>query len=209
MAVAGRRGRIVLGLVVVLFTAALAVDTDVAALAARIKMPVLDLIVSIINPIGGGITLLVVCGALALLMGCLGRTRLCEAARLGALAFAYAGLLEFTLKHLIGRPRPDAALVATAGLLGPSWTHDVDSFPSGHATSGFAVAAVFGGYYPRLRLPLYALAAAIALGRVYLERHYVSDIVAGAVIGVAVALWLCHRRRLLPAETAVEPVVGR
>ena len=196
-------------LVVLLFTGAVAVDADVAALAARVKTPALDLIVGIINPIGSGITLLVVCAALALLAGYCGRRRLCEAARLGALAFACAGLLEFALKHLIGRPRPDAALAATARLLGPSWTHDVDSFPSGHATSVFAVAAIFGAYYPRLRLPLYALAAAIALGRVYLERHYVSDIVAGAVIGMAVALWLCHGRQVLPAETAAEPAAGR
>lgn len=192
-----------------LFTAAVAVDTDVAALAARVKTPVLDLIVGIINPIGSGITLLIVCTALALLMGCVGRRRLCEAARLSVLAFAYAGLLEFALKHLVGRPRPDAVLAATARMLGPSWTHDVDSFPSGHATSVFAVAAVFGAYYPRLRLPLYALAAAIALGRVYLERHYVSDIVAGAAIGVAVALWLCRRRQLLPGVTAVAPASGQ
>jgi len=201
MAVAG-------SLVVLLFTVAVAADAHVAALAARLKMPALDLIVGIINPIGSGITLLVVCAVLALLTGCLGRTRLCEAARLAALAFAYAGLLEFTLKHLVGRPRPDAALAATAALLGPSWTHDVDSFPSGHATSVFAVAAVFGAYYPRLRLPLYGLAAAIALGRVYLERHYISDVVAGAAIGMAVALWL-HRRRILPGGTGVEPAASR
>ena len=196
-------------LIVLLFTAAVAVDANVAALAARVRTPVLDLIVGILNPIGSGITLLIVCAALALLTGYCGRRRLCEAARLGALAFAYAGLLEFALKHLLGRPRPDTALAATMSLLGPSWTHDVDSFPSGHATSVFAVAAVFGAYYPRLRVPLYALAAAIALGRVYLERHYVSDIVGGATIGVAVALWLCRRRQLLPSGTAVTPASGR
>ena len=189
------RGRIVPGLVVLLFLAALALDAEVAALAARVKMPALDFMVGIINPIGSGITLLVGCAALALLMRRLGRPRPCEAARLGAFAFAYAGLVEFTLKHLVGRPRPDAALAVTAGLLGPSWVHDVDSFPSGHATSVFAVAAVFGAYYPRLRLPLYALGAAIALGRVYLERHYLSDVVAGAALGVLVAVWLDRRRR--------------
>jgi undecaprenyl-diphosphatase len=189
------RGRIVLGLVALLFVAAVALDADMVAWAPQAKTPLLDVLVGIINPIGSGVTLLVACAALAVLAWGCGRTRLCEAARLGALAFAYAGVVEFALKHLVGRPRPDAALAATAGLLGPSWAPDVDSFPSGHATSVFAVAAIFGSYYPWLRLPLFVLAGAIALGRVYLERHYLSDVVAGAAIGMVVAVWIYRRRR--------------
>jgi membrane-associated phospholipid phosphatase len=201
------RGLIVLGLVALLLVCAVGLDDDMTVWAAQAKTPILDLLVGIIDPIGRGVTLLVACAALALLAWRCGRTRLCEAARLGALAFMYAGLVEFTLKHLVGRPRPNAALAATVGVLGPSWTPDVDSFPSGHATSVFAVAAVFGTFYPRLRLPLYALAAAVALGRVYLERHYLSDVVAGAVLGVIVAVWL-HRRRQA-GRTGVDPEAGR
>ena len=108
------------------------------------------------------------------------------------------GHAEFAVKHLVGRPRPSARALS-APLLGPSFVPDVDSFPSGHATSVFAVATVFAAYYPRLRWPLYGLAAAVALGRVYLERHYVSDILAGATIGTIVATYfLTHRRVWLP-----------
>jgi len=168
----------------------------VAAWALRSRAPILDLMVGIINPIGAGITLLVSCLALAVLTRRLRRARLHDAAWLASLAFASAGLVEFTLKHLVGRPRPDATMV-TAGLLGPSFAPDIDSFPSGHATSVFAVATIFAAYYPRLRWVLYGVAAAISLGRVYLERHYVSDIVAGAAIGVTVAVLLyCHRHAL-------------
>ena len=99
--------------------------------------------------------------------------------------------------------------MATAGLLGPSFAADIDSFPSGHATSVFAVAAVFATYYPRLRWPLYGLAAAIALGRVYLERHYLSDIIAGAALGLTVAVRLYRYRLIVPGRMILERAVDR
>jgi membrane-associated phospholipid phosphatase len=180
---------------------AVLVDDVVAAWATRLKAPLLDLLVGVINPIGSGVILLAVCLALALLSRAAGRSRLHDASVLAALAFASAGLVEFTLKHLVGRPRPVAAL--TVGLIAPS-PAEIDSFPSGHATSVFAVATVFAAYYPGLRWPLYGLAAAIALGRVYLERHYVSDIVAGAAIGMAFAIYLYRRRYELPPRLILE-----
>lgn len=206
MAVPLGPSRIALGLFALLFVTALAMDDTMAAWAARCRAPMLDGLVGIINPIGSGVTLLVACVVLAAVSWRLGWPRLREAAWLAALAFASAGLVEFTLKHLVGRPRPDAAVVS-AGLLGPSLAPDVDSFPSGHATSVFAVAAVLGAYYPRLRWPLYALAAAIALGRVYLERHYLSDIVAGAALGVVAAAWLYRHRQAVPGGMTREPAV--
>jgi membrane-associated phospholipid phosphatase len=194
----------------VLFGGALLVDHVVAARADHWKAPILDVLVGLINPIGSGVTLLLISLALALLSRLLGRSRLHDASWLAAIAFASAGLVEFALKHLVGRPRPDVEL-AGAGLIGPHFLADFDSFPSGHATSVFTVAAVFAAYYPRLRWPLYALAAAIALGRVYLERHYVSDIVAGAAIGLALAVWVCrsrHRRAFL-RRLCLEPAADR
>jgi membrane-associated phospholipid phosphatase len=50
---------------------------------------------------------------------------------------------------------------------------------------------------------LYTLAAAIALGRVYLERHYVSDILAGALIGVVAAWALLNHPRVRGRRTDV------
>jgi undecaprenyl-diphosphatase len=180
---------------------AVLVDDALAAWATRVKAPLLDLLVGFINPIGAGVTLLVVCTALALASRVSGRSRLHDASCLAALAFASAGLVEFTLKHLVGRPRPVTAL--TASPIDPSLA-EIDSFPSGHATSVFAVATVFAAYYPRLRWPLYGFAAAIALGRVYLERHYPSDIVAGAAIGMAFAVCLYRRRDDLPRALVLE-----
>jgi membrane-associated phospholipid phosphatase len=193
-----------LALVVALLVAATAIviDARVAGWAAHYKHPLLDALVGVLNPIGSGVTLLVICLGVGVLCHWWPRSRLRDAAWLGALGFACAGLVEFTIKHLVGRARPDGALHGIV-IAGPTFAPDVDSFPSGHATSVFAVAAVFATFYPRLSWLLYLLAAAIAAGRVYLGRHYVSDIMAGALIGLVVA-WalLGHPRaavRRLPA----------
>ena len=170
-------------MLVVLGTA-FVLDDDVADWARQLRGPALDSIVGVINPIGSGVTLLAVCLVLAVLSR--SRPRLREAAWVGGLAFVTAGLIEYILKYVVGRPRP----VAAETLFGP----ELDSFPSGHATSVFAVATALASSYPAFRWPLYGLAAAIALGRVYLGRHYLSDVIAGAFIGFAIASLLVRHR---------------
>jgi membrane-associated phospholipid phosphatase len=59
------------------------------------------------------------------------------------------------------------------------------SYPSAHATTSAAAAVGLGRVLPKP--PLYALAAALALSRLYLGVHYPSDTVAGAALGWAVA----------------------
>jgi membrane-associated phospholipid phosphatase len=169
----------VLGAMLLVLATAFLLDADVADWSRQIRTPLLDGIVGLINPIGAGVTLLAACAALAVLGRVIGRPRLGEASWTGGLAFVAAGLIEFGLKYVVGRPRPAGA----GALLGP----ELDSFPSGHATSVFAVATALGASYPALRWPLFALASAIALGRVYLGRHYLSDVIAGALIGLAIA----------------------
>jgi membrane-associated phospholipid phosphatase len=179
-----------LGVVLLVIATAVALDGRVAAGMASWKHAVVDTVVGTLNPLGSGVTLLVVSAAFGVLGRAQRRSTLHEAAWLSALAFMIAGLVEFAIKHLVGRPRPDTVL-------------DVDSFPSGHATSVFAVATVFAAFYPRLRWPLYALAAAVAAGRVYLQRHYVSDVLAGAIIGIVIASILLGRRHALARWTCL------
>ena len=64
------------------------------------------------------------------------------------------------------------------------------SFPSGHATVSFACATVLALAVPRLRAPLFVLAALIAYSRVYVGVHYPFDVLAGAALGVGIAIAL-------------------
>ena len=86
------------------------------------------------------------------------------------------------VKYTVGRPRP-----VLDGLPALSSTISGRSDPSAHASTSFAGARVLSAALPRA--PLYAVAAAMALSRPYLGVHYPSDVVAGALLGDAVARW--------------------
>lgn len=62
------------------------------------------------------------------------------------------------------------------------------SFPSGHSTAAFCMAAVFSSFLPVFSLTFFLLAGLVAISRVYLGMHYPSDIIAGAGIGILTAL---------------------
>ena len=71
------------------------------------------------------------------------------------------------------------------------------SFPSNAAGVGFAVATAVFLRYRRIGLSLYALAFLWGFGRVYAGVHYPSDVIVGALIGVAAAFILTGLFRLL------------
>ena len=66
------------------------------------------------------------------------------------------------------------------------------SFPSGHSMNAFAVAVVYGYYFPFMLIPLLALAALIAASRVFFSLHYPSDVTVGAAVGILVASAVIH-----------------
>ncbi len=87
------------------------------------------------------------------------------------------------LKDRLGRDRPPLRDPDPATLVNLPQT---SSFPSGHATVGFACATVIALSVPRLRWPVFALAALIAWSRVYVGVHYPLDVLAGALLGVGI-----------------------
>ncbi len=130
------------------------------------------------------------------------RTRAVPWATLLTLASVLVSSLASTLAKLaFERPRPphgDAG-IDPVGALPSSW-----SFPSGHATTAFAAAAALGMLCPRLRLPALAVAAAVAVSRVYLGVHYAFDVLAGAVLGAAIGVLLVLlARRAVPVRVPV------
>jgi membrane-associated phospholipid phosphatase len=111
------------------------------------------------------------------------RRRWPYAAAAGGLAVAVAALLVAVLKDVFDRARPpfqDASL-DPIGIVPAS-----ASFPSSHAATAFAAAVAVGLVHPRLRRPLLAMAAVVALSRVYLGVHYLFDVIVGTLIGIGI-----------------------
>ncbi len=88
-----------------------------------------------------------------------------------------AGGLTAALKFLMRRGRPQEM----AGFYSTRYDHY--SFPSGHATRAACLALVFSHQFPGWAVAFYASALFVALCRVALGIHYVSDVLAGLAVG--------------------------
>ena len=120
-------------------------------------------------------------GLIVLLFGGAERFRAVEAAALAA-GTGVAAFLR--LKKAAGRRRPCALEPHCWSTVLPP---DQFSFPSGHTVTAFAVAASLSLCYPGLALGLLLCAASVAISRVLLGIHFLSDVVASAIIGTVLA----------------------
>jgi Membrane-associated phospholipid phosphatase len=100
-----------------------------------------------------------------------------------------AGIITQVMKKCINRTRPfvtypDIECMTSAGSA---------SFPSGHTSDAFSLAASLSMEYSKwyVVVPSYAWATTVAYSRLHLGVHYPSDVLAGAAIGIGSA-YLCH-----------------
>ena len=116
-------------------------------------------------------------------------------ARNALLVLVPVNLAVELIKRTVNRERPDGEHKRSNA-----------SFPSSHAANAFALALVFARRWRRWA-PLFWLGAAtIGFSRIYLNRHYLSDVVVGALIGLALAWittrWIAPRSGLRPPGTS-------
>jgi undecaprenyl-diphosphatase len=113
-----------------------------------------------------------------------GPERLTAIASAGSAAVVGVGLFT-SLKKLSGRKRPcEIEPHCWATLLPP----DRFSFPSGHTITAFSVSIALSEFYPALLPALLFSALSIAASRILLGMHFLSDVVAGAILGTLLAV---------------------
>ena len=93
---------------------------------------------------------------------------------------------HYMMKPLFGRIRPCYELGDIRLLVGCGGRF---SFPSNHAANAFSIACVVVYFYRKYAALLITSAVLISLSRIYLGRHYPSDVLGGAVLGILTA-WL-------------------
>jgi PAP2 superfamily len=100
-------------------------------------------------------------------------------------AVGTSAALCYGLKSVITSPRPDNE-------------RELDSFPSCHATTAFALARIQSHYHPDYAILWYSGAALIGYSRLDLNRHRLVDVLVGAGLGYLVGeIELGQKRGLL------------
>jgi len=106
--------------------------------------------------------------------------------------------VTFGIKTFVKRERPVNSLKNV--YMNGTPALDVYSFPSGHTSSGFAMATMFALRYPKYPLvyaPVFAWSLIVAYGRPYFGMHYPSDLLVGALIGTGSSIAVYSLRKEL------------
>ncbi|ABL64746.1 phosphatase PAP2 family protein [Chlorobium phaeobacteroides] len=118
---------------------------------------------------------------------------------------ALSGLAADLIKYILGRARPK--LYLNDGMYGMDffrWEHAWTSFPSGHSATAFSAAAALSLLFPRFRLFFFTAAILIAFSRIAINKHYISDVLAGSLLGLASTAFLYQRYFMTHCNAAGE-----
>lgn len=98
--------------------------------------------------------------------------------------FVLMTVIVFSVQNIIGRLRPYDVIngVSYLGFIDPG----VNSFPSYHSATSFFGAVFLGKEFKRFITLFFTLAILISFSRIYLGAHYLTDVLAGGIIGLVV-----------------------
>jgi membrane-associated phospholipid phosphatase len=164
-------------------------DQPALALAERIQSDTSRDVVRIVNRFGGGMNPPMIVIFFALAGAAYRKPEWVSHAMAMALAALSAGAVAHILKFAVGRTRPELWLGPFHHARGAA-----NSFPSGHTVGAFAIAGVL--LFASRSLPLRGvamwLATAVGVSRILAFRHWTSDVVASALLGL-LAAWVAAR----------------
>lgn len=172
------------------FDSFLKFDLAVFEWVQSMQSPVLNTIFKVITTLGDNGIIFILLGLILL---CTKKFRKIGVAVLAALVVMEIGN-NLVLKELFARPRPfnlDPAEYA--------WWHEIYrfpdivkqpsswSFPSGHTSSAFAACVAVLFYNRKIGIPAVIFAAIMGFSRIFVEVHYCTDVLAGALVGILYA----------------------
>lgn len=169
-------------------------DLSVFSWIQSIQNPVLTTILKIITTLGDDGIIFILIGIILL---CTKKYRKAGVAVLAALIVMEVGN-NLVLKELFARPRPFN--LAELDPVKYDWWAEVYkfpeivsrpssySFPSGHTSSAFAAMVAVLWYDRKIGIPGTVFAFLMGFSRIYVEVHYCTDVIAGALVGIVYAL---------------------
>lgn len=162
------------------------------------KNPVAYAVARFLNVAGGTLAMTIVT---AVLIAGLAIRRHFTAAISVALTVAVASGLSSLIKTAVARPRPTDGIVPAGS----------PAFPSGHTTTAAAITIAFAIAFPFVwsRVLAAVWIPLMGVSRTYLLVHWLSDVLAGALLGASVALLVAAAVRAARARILKEPSPDR
>lgn len=181
----------------------LAMDTRWATTVASLTSPAMTSFQQVVSAVGGDVLGGLVVPVLVGLV--LWRVRSWRAATVFVVVVLGSAVVVQVVKHVVARPRPPAALLPG----------DLTSFPSGHVTNAATLTLVLALLVRRRSTVALAIVWPVLMivSRTYLHVHWLSDTLAAASLGVAVALGATPVAamlldRLAPPSVASPPLIS-
>ena len=196
-----RRWLIIIALVVIAIVAAFFADHAVAAWMAAHSPVSLRRFMEVVSRVGDWPAHVVLGVILVTIAWFSGSKRWARIFVAMLIACALAGVVARAGKIAIGRPRPSVYSEQTWN--GPSLRAKFNAFPSGHTASStaFFVTILFAAGW-RIATPFLLIPLLIALSRMIVAAHYLSDVVGGLAVGTITALLVADWMRIREAEVS-------